>query len=1446
MAKTGMSPIEKLAKGLVKPVVVKQTTPPTPPVNPFMPTPTTVAPVVVKQTTTPTPPVNPFMPTPTTVAPNPAGDYIANLKKMSPEELLAKMPLIEEDLSESQRKAKAAETNYQLRLYKAQREQLEYASKLRQQGVPEERIQAILAGEGDPQKGFAKFFMPQPGGDQPILGKIAGGIGGAIKKTADVLGDIPLAGLPKVGQITLGDVGNVAKDTVSGIGKKLATGQRYFVATLDQIGEGLDAIGKTKSGDPLYYPLPPELRVKTGPFGMFRGGPEGLDSLNYKKVQSGTAGFQWSELIATAKNPDTAIGNTLWRDVTGNPYIDQAVGFLGEIFADPTNLLTFGAGGVATKSVAKVAGLSPEAYNALAKTSKALQQQGKLAIAREVAMEALEKASKAGIEDDIITAQQAVEKIAKDLAKVSRKVAGDAAPRVGGRTGSEALATELQKVRDDAQAIVDRVGSSLDAPFGAVSNEQAAVARYTVQILSPEVIAKTASQGFAAFIPDFTSALRRTTDEAASVLGVRGGVSIRNPLEVFGGPGRARYTLPGSELITNPIGKLASNTLGGIRGKVADDLLELSTPQGKDGLFPAGLAKMRVQLRSGKLSPEDAAEVTARLKLAQRFSGRRVLESKNALATLARNGFTKGAKKFLPEDLQAGARWISDAAGFATAKAAGKITSEVEAAYKAIKNIFEEFYKQAAEASARTGFNPPYRSDYFPQILSQEAKRQLRRSPKLNNKLKTEFGYDRTWFTGNFKERTLVEGKFFFGVEITEDILKKGVTELNRIARAGGFKGNFFEENVSTVLAQYANRHGDFLALQKVLGEAPEIAPKSFARLGTVGTLILKKFDARDFDKYADQFRDVLRGVTTDPAKVSRFPGIVDSARLNLLDVSRKLTRGYIDESIALVEANRILLEHAVYANIIVEGAETAFDMTTKRFADAGEIFKQGWTELEGRAPNIFASPDVKQLFLGVEKLKDVTYLSALGNMYKDMLTFAKAWYVARPGFATRNLQGNTYMMTFGAGAETANLVQGLQIFKAMQRGVKAGKSIEEIAAAVVKQGLADTELQVLEAIAYYGSAGFGRFGEVAREIGDATGRGITQLGDAKGLKIPFGKLPKVSKPIEATTRGLSRLIGAYPQKLRAGSEYLEEMTRFQLMWDGIKRGLGPEQSAARVSKYLINYSDISKLDEAGKLAFPFWMWMTRNTPLQMQLQFTSPRGPILLEKLRKANEDREETATQPKYQRDAGKFQLKTNEGFGALLDKAGVGSINPSLPAIGFGELNEFSEFMKNPQGIVSNMAPLPRALYETLRDKNLFLDKEITKYGDSPETGLWRKLEYFSRQVFGVPISTMKSFIAMVPILRRQELTQKIFEIGIDEAQSFEQAFAAAMRLLGLPFEPGIRTLEKTQEEERIARGLKKINTGLSEAEAVAERERLDKIKEDAENLPPTDINPFMPKP
>ena len=40
MATQGMSPIERLAKGLVKPVAVKQTVPPVPPAPPAPPAPT--------------------------------------------------------------------------------------------------------------------------------------------------------------------------------------------------------------------------------------------------------------------------------------------------------------------------------------------------------------------------------------------------------------------------------------------------------------------------------------------------------------------------------------------------------------------------------------------------------------------------------------------------------------------------------------------------------------------------------------------------------------------------------------------------------------------------------------------------------------------------------------------------------------------------------------------------------------------------------------------------------------------------------------------------------------------------------------------------------------------------------------------------------------------------------------------------------------------------------------------------------------------------------------------------------------------------------------------------------------------------------------------------------------------------------------------------------------
>lgn len=1437
-----------------------------------------------------TTPVVPVPVTPTTLprrgsgigqpAPTPTETYIQNLQNMPQEELIAKFPLIEEDISESQRKAQRAETEYQLRLTDAQRAQQQFANEARRLGVSEERINAILAGEQDPESGFRKFFT-----EDALLGKGVRKAAGVIKKAADVVGDIPIptpqnliqAGLETIiggkpsAAPTLGDVGRGIKAVAMPPLKAFGTVSRYWVATLDEVFDEIDVLrGAKKRGEQLYYPLPPELREKIGPGGIFRGGPEGIESVAYPRTPAGTAGFQWSELLETARNPETGIGNTLWRDVTGNAYVDQSVGFLGEIFGDPTNLFTFGAGGIASKSAAKIAGISPEAYRTLSAASKAVRDQGKLAIAREVALEQLARAEAAADAARVAAAQKEVTKITKQLDKVSRAVAGDAAPRVSGRTGAEALGTELQRVRDNAQAIVDRAEGTLDAPFGVVSPEQAAVARYTLEIITPQVISGATSKGFASLIPSIGDALKRTTGPAASALGVRGGVSIRNPLEVFGGPGRARYTLPGSELITNPFGKLVSESIGGIRGGVSREILEFVTPTGEGGLYPGGVADMRVMLRTGqiskaretalvtkrreivellkkedvsptvklqlqqelrdvvaklrskKLTPEEISEINKLLNLNRRFSGRRVLEGKNALATAARFGLTNKTLQVTKNELRLAMRYVTNPEEYARAVAAGDVKEGVQKAYNAWKGLFDEYYRQAQAASSRTGFAPMYRSDYVPQFLSEETVRKLRRSKALNDELKEAFGYDRTWFTGNFRQRTLNEGDEFFGTVLTAEDMKGGVTRLNEIANAGGFKGKFFEDDPLTIASKYARRHSDFLALQKVLGEAPDVAPSAFARAPAFAYSPLKSFDPRDVDKYAEVFGLASRSLTKDPEKLDLLDNLSEQLGFVLQDISRRASGALpyagmgLDEVTALNEANKAIMEFTIVANtIITNKAESAFDLTAKSFTDVDKILKEGWQELEGRAPGIMVNPEVQRLFMGVDELKDFTRRQAFANLYKDMITFAKAWFVARPGFPNRNLQSNLYMMTFAAGAETGNLAQGLQIFKAMQKGVKSGKSVEEVAKDVVKRGLADSEEQVLNTIAYYGSAGFGRFGEVAREIGDATGKGITQLGPARGLGDPV-------------TRAISRAIGIYPQKLRAGSEYLEEMTRFQLMWDGIKRGLGPEQAAARVSRYLIDYQDLSKLDQMGKQVFPFWMWMTRNTPLQLQLQFTSPRGPLLLEKFRNATEDEEATQKLKLADRQKGVFQSKKGEGFAQL----GGGKVPFALPAFGFGEENQLRKLYEDPESFIGNLIPLYKTIYEVSQDKRVYDDRPITEFGDVGDRAFWRKAEYAVREVFGVPLSTFRSWVATIPFLRKQKAIQYIFEIGINEAAPWEEAVGAAARLFGIPAQPGATTLEKAREEERIKRELDKIVEEAREAKTKKKSDELEKRRQEAQ--------------
>jgi len=43
------------------------------------------------------------------------------------------------------------------------------------------------------------------------------------------------------------------------------------------------------------------------------------------------------------------------------------------------------------------------------------------------------------------------------------------------------------------------------------------------------------------------------------------------------------------------------------------------------------------------------------------------------------------------------------------------------------------------------------------------------------------------------------------------------------------------------------------------------------------------------------------------------------------------------------------------------------------------------------------------------------------------------------------------------------------------------------------------------------------------------------------------------------------------------------------------------------VNRYHFDYSDLSKFDEKAKQIVPFWIWSTRNIPLQVANQWSRP-----------------------------------------------------------------------------------------------------------------------------------------------------------------------------------------------------------------------------------------------
>ena len=1134
------------------------------------------------------------------------------------------------------------------------------------------------------------------------------------------------------------------------------------------------------------------------------------------------------------------------------------------------------------------------------------------------------------------------------MKQATASVKGPKAPRVRGRDGAGALAQRLVDQRANALKVLEdaKVNPSVYAP------EQIGLARYTVDVITDEIIAKTASRGFAGLIPSLGAAFKAPSS-AESLLGVSGRLRF--------GFGDKMLEIPGTERLTRPITYATQATREGIASRVGIGAI---VPTGEGGIFTSGLRPERADLRTGKASPEKAGRSLELQAIDRNFRGNRVRFVRDSVSTLARYGLTR---RFQPNKATRGVRNIAKTLGkdipadagftkadlnsvlpFVTnatkrAAAAASLGDGQTKALAAIQGLLADFFKQSDEIGAQTGRKIGFIDNYFPQMLSDEALAAIRSGGKPATDAAKNLKINNLEARGNFTPRTLEEGNEFFGTVLTAEDLAGGVVRLNQIAKDGGWKyGKFFEEDVLSVLYKYANRHADDMARQTTLAQAPVIAPKQFAReLETSKRLVLTTFEPKrakkSFSAYAKRKAAGVAGA--DTAQVDE---LIERLNTNIDEIAA----AGLDDASALVMQDSLLRAANLDLNEVLYGLkDSPFDLSLDRFSTADEIINRGFVSIGEAAPDVYADPRVLELFKTVKTLTgDPQYTKALLAYYDQKLGFMKSYMLATPRNVALNVMGNFYMMTMAGGAKVRNIVEGRNIYKQIldmaRDGVPIDDAVRTVSAKLKPRGALDRPAQlravpteaeadllrrmglsvpeqqlaatgtvddliqqaVADAYAQYGGTGYGRYGEIGAEVGADTARtGAFLKGPAKGLTFPeeirlpggykaiplrpsavldttktgkkliaTGKKLTESRPARAvseakktvaktktgrrvagffdkttdaigwTNRNISAGIGALPTTTRRVAQSVEDAQRFEFMWDGLRQGLTPEEAVARVKYYLFDYQDMTKLDVAGKRLFPFWMWLSRNTPLQLAVATYNPRAYAFPEKLRRATEDRDAQKfgsgfQLPQYMVDRGAFVTKEMKGFGAPFSRI---VIDPNLPLVGFGEKNFFTEFLDNYEGgIIGPLTPAVRVPLELYANRIAAFRDPIVFENDVDPTS--KRIEYAFRQSFGMPISLFSRYIASVPQLRRQEILQIAFDLRYDENQPGDQALGAAFRILGFPFQPlprdsvtkavsnnNMRELENYVKD--VEKGLKREQTKVLDDAAEEAEKRLKELE------------------
>lgn len=227
-----------------------------------------------------------------------------------------------------------------------------------------------------------------------------------------------------------------------------------------------------------------------------------------------------------------------------------------------------------------------------------------------------------------------------------------------------------------------------------------------------------------------------------------------------------------------------------------------------------------------------------------------------------------------------------------------------------------------------------------------------------------------------------------------------------------------------------------------------------------------------------------------------------------------------------------------------------------------------GWTALRGTGVQIPEEFDAL-IRPNVDKLKTAAGRNEWIRAYQTYNQIFKTYATMTPGFIVRNAMSATFMNKV-AGVSNKAIADGTRAATAWHR-FGPNRWLDEL-------GITDPkEREVYESAMRSVMAG---------------GRGIQN--DFNNPVVRDGLAGKLSENWAT-------------KKFMRANEFTEDSLRLPMALDTLRKGGTFDEAVYRITRYHFDYTDLSRFDETMKNFIPFWVWTTRNLPLQITEQLMRP-----------------------------------------------------------------------------------------------------------------------------------------------------------------------------------------------------------------------------------------------